>query len=180
VEARAVELSAGLGQACERPTAPGIPVAFRPMRVLLQRCLRGSVTVDGEVVGAVARGIVALVGTNATDDAAIARRLAERVAGYRIFPDGDGKTNLSVRDIGGSVLVVPQFTLYANTHKGTRPSFVRAGPPAEATVLVDQFRADLEELGVPTAAGRFGADMKVELVNDGPFTILLEKENPPR
>ncbi len=132
---------------------------------------------DGAVVGAIERGIVALVGTTTGDDEPIARRLAERVAGYRIFPDEQGKTNLSVRDIGGAVLVVPQFTLYANTNKGTRPSFVRAGDPTSADRLVARFRADLEALGLPTAAGVFGADMKVELVNDGPFTILLEKTN---
>lgn len=136
-------------------------------------------TVDGEVVGAIDRGIVALVGTTTGDDEPIARRLAERAAGYRIFPDDEGKTNLSVRDVGGAVLVVPQFTLYANTRKGTRPSFVRAGEPAAAALLVERFRSDLEALGVPTAAGVFGADMKVELVNDGPFTILLEKTNDP-
>ncbi len=146
----------------------------------MQRCSRGSVRVDGEVVGAIGRGIVALVGTTDGDDEAIARRLAERVAGYRIFPDEDGKTNLSVRDVGGEVLVVSQFTLYANTKKGTRPSFVRAGDPVIAERLVDTFQQTLEELGVGTAAGVFGAMMEVELVNDGPFTILLEKENVPR
>ena len=145
------------------------------MKILLQRCLEGSVTVDGEVVGAIERGLVALVGTTHGDDEPTAVRLAERVAGYRLFPDADGRTNLSVRDIGGRVLVVPQFTLYANTHKGTRPSFTRAGPPDEAKELVDRFRDELEQLGVGTAAGVFGADMKVALVNDGPFTVELEK-----
>jgi D-tyrosyl-tRNA(Tyr) deacylase len=149
------------------------------MKVLLQRCTRGSVTVDGEIVGAIGRGIVTLVGTTHGDDLPIARRLAERVAGYRIFPDEDGRTNLSVRDIEGAVLVVPQFTLYANTKKGRRPSFMRAGDPALAQELVGCFRLALEELGVPTAQGRFGANMQVELVNDGPFTILLEHVNAP-
>jgi D-aminoacyl-tRNA deacylase len=146
------------------------------MRVLMQRCSRGAVRVHGEVVGSIGRGIVALVGTTDGDDDAVADRLAERVAGYRIFPDEAGRTNRSVQDIGGEVLIVSQFTLYANTRKGTRPSFVRAGDPAQAERIIERFRAGLERLGVPTAAGVFGAMMEVELVNDGPFTILLEKE----
>ncbi len=133
---------------------------------------------DGEVVGRIEQGLVALVGTTHSDDIAIARDLARRVAGYRVFPDAAGRTNLSVQDVGGAVLVVPQFTLYANTRKGTRPSFVRAGEPGLAKQLVDHFEASLSELSVPTAAGVFGANMAVELVNDGPFTILLEKEAP--
>jgi len=144
------------------------------MKILLQRCLEGSVTVEGEVTGAIGRGLVALVGTTRGDDEPIARRLAERVAGYRLFPDEDGRTNLSVRDIGGAVLVVPQFTLYANTRKGTRPSFTRAGPPDVAKELVRVFTEALEGFGVPTESGVFGADMKVALINDGPFTVELE------
>ena len=144
------------------------------MKVLLQRCIEGSVTVDGTVVGAIARGYVALVGTTRGDDESCAKRLAERVAGYRLFPDDEGRTNRSVTDVGGAVLVVPQFTLYANTRKGTRPSFTRAGPPDEAEKLVALFRSELERLGVSTAAGVFGADMKVALINDGPFTVELE------
>jgi D-aminoacyl-tRNA deacylase len=146
------------------------------MRVLLQRCSRGAVSVDGEVVGRIGRGIVALVGTCSSDDTSCAIRLAERVAGYRIFADEQGRTNLSVLDIGGEVLVVSQFTLYANTRKGTRPSFTRAGDPEVACELIEAFRESLEERGVSTASGVFGAMMEVELVNDGPFTILLEKE----
>ena len=148
------------------------------MRVLLQRSLEASVSVDGEVVGAIPRGLVALVGTTIGDDEAIAKRLGERTASMRLFPDADGKTNLSVRDVGGRVLVVSQFTLYGNTRKGTRPSFVRAGPPDAAAALIEVFRLALESAGVPTASGVFGADMKVSLVNDGPFTVLLEKEAP--
>lgn len=146
------------------------------MRVLLQRCARASVSVDETVTGSIGRGLVAFVGTTRGDDEAIATRLAERVAGYRIFPDAEGRTNCSVADVGGGVLVVSQFTLYANTKKGTRPSFTRAGEPTEAKRLVDHFQAELERLGVPTGAGVFGANMQVDLVNDGPFTILLEKE----
>ena len=146
------------------------------MRVLLQRCARASVSVDGEVVGAIGPGLVAFVGTTRGDDEAIARRLAERTAGYRVFPDAEGRTNRSVLDVGGGVLVVSQFTLYANTRKGTRPSFTRSGDPEVARGLVDLFRAELERLGLRTGAGVFGASMQVELVNDGPFTILLERE----
>lgn len=146
------------------------------MRILLQRCTRAQVSVAGEVVGSIGRGLLAFVGTTRGDELPAALRLAERTAGYRLFPDAEGKTNCSVVDVGGAVLVVSQFTLYANTNKGTRPSFTRAGAPDSATRLVDAFRAELERLGVPTAAGIFGADMQVELVNDGPFTILLEKE----
>ena len=127
--------------------------------MLLQRCSRGQVSVDGEVVGAIGRGLVVLVGTIDSDDSALARRLAERVAGYRVFPDDDGRTNLSVRDIDGEVLVVSQFTLYANTKKGTRPSYVPSGDPATAKVLNDEFCRALVDLGVRTETGRFGAKM---------------------
>ena len=122
-------------------------------------------TVDGSVTGAIERGLVALVGTTHGDDLAIARDLARRVAGYRVFPDAQGKTNLSVRDIGGAVLVVSQFTLYANTKKGTRPSFTAAGEPSLASQLVDHFRAGLEDEGVTTQAGIFGAMMQLSLIH---------------
>ena len=144
------------------------------MKVLLQRCANASVSVGGDVVGSIGRGLLAFVGTTHGDTEAQAVRLAERIAGYRIFPDADGRTNCSVGDVGGAVLVVSQFTLYANTNKGTRPSFTRAGPPDRASALVDRLQARLQELGVPTAAGVFGADMQVQLVNDGPFTVTLE------
>ncbi len=146
------------------------------MRVLLQRSLAASVTVDGHVVGAIDRGLVAFVGTTFGDDESIARRLGERTAAMRLFPDADGRTNLSVKDIDGGVLVVSQFTLYGNTRKGNRPSFVKSGPPDEAQVLIEVFRAAVEGAGVTTASGVFGADMKVALVNDGPFTVTLERE----
>jgi D-tyrosyl-tRNA(Tyr) deacylase len=145
------------------------------VRVLLQRCTRASVSVSGAVVGSIGPGLVAFVGTTGGDGDPAAVRLAERVAGYRIFPDEQGLTNLSVLDVGGQVLVVSQFTLYADTKKGRRPSFVHAGDPGIAEGLVELFRLELERRGVTTAAGRFGASMQVELVNDGPFTILLEQ-----
>ena len=149
------------------------------MRVLLQRCSRARVSVDDEVVGEIGPGLVAFVGTTDGDDFAIARGLARRVAGYRVFSDADGRTNLSVLATGGHILVVPQFTLYADTKKGTRPSFVRAGEPGLARQLVEAFEEGLREEGVGTASGVFGATMSVELVNEGPFTILLEKTSPP-
>jgi D-tyrosyl-tRNA(Tyr) deacylase len=123
------------------------------MRVLLQRCSRASVTVDGEVVGRIGQGLVALVGTTHGDDLAIARELARRVAGYRVFPDADGRTNRSVIDVGGAVLVVPQFTLYANTKKGTRPSFVRADEPARTRRAVNHTSAGASQEGMVTAPG---------------------------
>lgn len=127
-------------------------------------------------MGRIGRGLLALVGTTHGDDEATARLLAGRTSRQRLFPDDSGKTNRSVKDIEGQVLVVSQFTLYANTRKGNRPSFVQVGPPEEARALVDAYRDELERLGVPTAAGVFGAMMQVELVNDGPFTVLLERE----
>ncbi|HCP47758.1 MAG TPA: D-tyrosyl-tRNA(Tyr) deacylase [Deltaproteobacteria bacterium] len=146
------------------------------MRVLLQRCSRSVVRVDGDVTGATGVGLVALVGTTHGDTDAVASRLAEQTAKLRVFPDETGRTGRSVMDLGGSVLVVSQFTLYADTRKGTRPSFVRAGEPGEAKRLIECYRVALEGLGVPTASGVFGATMEVELVNDGPFTVLLERE----
>ena len=149
------------------------------MRALLQRCSSAQVVVDGEVVGKIAAGLVALVGTTHGDSAVQAEFLARKTANLRIFPDGDVATGRSVLDTGGAVLVVSQFTLYADTRKGNRPSFMRSGPPEEARSLIETYRAGLEELGIPTAAGVFAASMQVELVNDGPFTVLLERDPEP-
>jgi D-tyrosyl-tRNA(Tyr) deacylase len=146
------------------------------MRALLQRCSGARVLVGGEVVGKIAAGLVALVGTTHGDSEEQARFLARKTANLRIFPDGDVATGSSVLDIGGAVLVVSQFTLYADTRKGNRPSFKRSGPPDEARALIEVYRASLEELGVATSAGVFAANMQVELVNDGPFTVLLERD----
>ena len=147
------------------------------MKVLLQRCSSGRVRVEGSVVGEIGRGLVALVGTTHSDDDEVARALARKTANLRIFPDGEAHTGRSVLDVGGEVLVVSQFTLYADTRKGNRPSFVKSGPPEEARELIEAYRAALEELGVPTQSGVFAAMMNVELVNDGPFTVLLERES---
>jgi D-tyrosyl-tRNA(Tyr) deacylase len=141
---------------------------------LLQRVSEARVDVDGETIGAVGRGLLVLVGVQSGDDAARAARLLERLLGYRVFPDAAGKMNLSVRDIGGGLLLVPQFTLAANTRKGTRASFTSAAPPAEGERLFDLLvqRARAEHKAVAT--GRFGADMQVSLINDGPVTFWLE------
>jgi D-tyrosyl-tRNA(Tyr) deacylase len=146
------------------------------MRVLLQRVSKASVSVDGEIVGAIGQGFVALVGVGHDDGEEQARWLANKVAGLRVFEDAEGKFNLSLSDVGGSVLVVSQFTLYADARKGRRPSFVDAAPPEIAQPLVDRFAEYLRGEGVPVAEGVFGAMMMVEIHNDGPVTIWLERE----
>jgi len=145
------------------------------VRVLLQRVARAAVRVDGREVGAVGRGLLALVCALKGDTPLEARRLAEKVARWRCFADGEGRMNLDVGQVGGAVLVVSQFTLAADGTKGHRPSFDRAAEPPLARALCDAFRAELEALGLPTAGGEFGAEMQVELVNDGPATFLLER-----
>jgi D-tyrosyl-tRNA(Tyr) deacylase len=144
------------------------------MRALVQRVARAEVRVDGQVVGAIGRGILVLLGVAPADDAATARGLARRVVELRIHADAEGRTNLALGDIGGAALVVSQFTLYADTRRGRRPGFTGAAQPAHAAAIYDCFCVGLEELGVATARGRFGASMEVELVNDGPFTLWLD------
>jgi D-aminoacyl-tRNA deacylase len=144
------------------------------LRVVLQRVKEASVTVGGERISEIGTGLLLLVGVAAGDEEAEADWLAEKVAGLRIFNDVDGKMNLSVRDVGGEVLAVSQFTLLADTRKGKRPSFVGAAPPEEAEPLFDYFCARLRA-GGPVETGSFGAMMDVALVNDGPVTIILER-----
>lgn len=146
------------------------------MRAVLQRVSEASVDVGGEVVGRIGAGLLILVGVGHGDGPGDAEMLAEKVANLRIFEDPDGKTNLSVLDVGGAALVVSQFTLFADTRKGRRPSFTAAAHPDRATLLVDDFRRALEDRGVPTSSGRFGAGMRVALVNDGPFTLSLDTD----
>ncbi len=146
------------------------------MRVLLQRVSRASVTVDGEVVGAIGPGFVALVGVGHGDGEEQARWLAQKVAGLRVFEDREGRFNLSVRDVGGAVLVISQFTLYADASRGRRPGFTAAAPPEVAEPLVERFAAMLREEGLPVEMGVFRARMLVEIHNDGPVTIWLERE----
>jgi D-tyrosyl-tRNA(Tyr) deacylase len=144
------------------------------MRAVLQRVSRASVTIEGEVVGRIDRGLLVLLGVTHTDAPAQARWLAEKVVGLRIFADAEGKMNLGVADVGGGVLVVSQFTLYGDCQKGRRPSFIAAARPEQAIPLYEAFVEEIKALGVPVATGRFGAMMDVELVNDGPVTIILD------
>lgn len=141
---------------------------------LLQRVSQASVTIDDAVVGAIDRGLLVLVGVQKHDDEARAERLLGRLLGYRVFPDDAGRMNLSVRDIGGGLLLVPQFTLAADTKKGTRASFTSAAPPADGERLFDHLVARAGAAYEPVATGRFGADMQVSLTNDGPVTFWLE------
>ncbi len=145
------------------------------MRVVLQRVARAAVAVDGRPVATIGRGLVALVGFTHADDASAPDWMAEKIAGLRIFADADGKMNRSVTDVGGAVLVVSQFTLYGDARKGRRPSFVDAAPPDAAVPLYERFVAALQAQGVAVATGVFGALMAVELVNDGPVTLVLER-----
>jgi D-aminoacyl-tRNA deacylase len=144
------------------------------MRVVLQRVKQGSVSVGGRVIAAIAAGMVLLVGIGPDDDEGKMKEMAEKVANLRIFEDGQGKMNRSILDVGGAAIVVSQFTLYADTRKGRRPSFTGAGAPELARPLVERFGALLGALGVAVQNGEFGADMLVEIHNDGPVTILLE------
>lgn len=144
------------------------------MRVVLQRVSRAAVRVDDQTVGEIGPGLLALVGVAAGDDAETVDKIAAKVAGLRIFADADGRFNESVAEIGGAVLVVSQFTLIADVRKGRRPSFTAAARPEQAEPLVERFTAQLAAAGVPTASGRFGAMMEVELVNDGPFTVVID------
>lgn len=146
------------------------------MRVLLQRVTEASVTVDGAVSGAIGDGLLTLVGVGPADDAQTARAMAARSVDLRIFRDGDGRTNLSLADVGGSMLVVSQFTLYGDTRKGRRPSFIGAADPELAASLVDIFGVAVEARDITVARGIFGAEMKVAMVNDGPMTIWLDSD----
>ncbi len=144
------------------------------MRALLQRTTGARVLVDGSVVGEIEAGLVVLLGVGPDDTDAIAEDLARKAAELRIFRDADGRTNLSLLEIGGAALVVSQFTLYADTRRGRRPGFTAGAAPELAERLYLRFAAALSSLGVTVATGTFGAEMAVELVNDGPFTIWLD------
>jgi D-tyrosyl-tRNA(Tyr) deacylase len=144
------------------------------MKIVLQRVAHAKVTVAGEAAAQIGRGFLILLGIGPADTRAEADLLAEKCANLRIFGDDAGKTNLSIQDIRGEALVVSQFTLYADARKGRRPSFTDAAAPETAGPLVDYFAQKLGAFGVPTKTGRFGAHMSVELVNDGPFTLLLD------
>ena len=145
------------------------------MRVILQRVKRGKVSVDNNPIAEIGQGLVILLGVGHADGEEQARFLAEKIAALRIFEDAQGKTNLSILEVGGSAIVVSQFTLYADTRKGRRPSFTDAALPEVAAPLVKKFAAFLAAQGVPTQTGEFGAHMLVEIENNGPVTIWLEK-----
>ncbi len=145
------------------------------MRVVLQRVSRAAVRVDGQTVGAIGRGFLVLAGFAPADAAPAAEWMADKIAGLRLFTDREGKMNLPLADVGGAVLVISQFTLYGDASKGRRPSFIDAAPPEVAEPLYERFVELLRQRHVPVETGRFGAVMEVELVNDGPVTLVLER-----
>jgi D-tyrosyl-tRNA(Tyr) deacylase len=145
------------------------------MRAVVQRVSQASVSVEGEIVGAVERGVVVLVGVTHGDEEEQAAWLARKIAGLRIFEDSAGKMNAGLLDVEGAALVISQFTLYADARKGRRPGFTDAAPPDVAEPLVDHFAQVLRDHGVPVETGAFGAHMLVEIHNDGPVTIVLER-----
>lgn len=149
------------------------------MRAVIQRVKEASVTIDGTISGAIGKGILILLGVESGDTATDLEWLVSRLARLRIFEDGQGKMNLSIRDVGGDALVVSQFTLFGTMKKGSRPSFNRAAVPSEAIPLYENFVTSLSEaLGKPVPTGRFGAMMDVALVNDGPVTLILDSRRP--
>jgi D-tyrosyl-tRNA(Tyr) deacylase len=145
------------------------------MRVVLQRVKHGSVKIGEDTIAEMGPGLVILLGIGPTDGEDEARYLSEKIANLRIFEDEEGKINRSILDMGGEAIVVSQFTLYADTRKGRRPSFTQAAPPEIASPLVNRFAELLAERGVPTQTGEFGAQMLVEITNDGPVTIWMER-----
>ena len=144
------------------------------MRAILQRVNYGQVVVEGQTVASIKKGLVILLGIGPEDDAAKAAALAKKIAQMRIFEDGQEKMNLSLLDVHGEAIVVSQFTLFADTHKGNRPAFISAAKPDLASPLVDQFVSDLTALWIPTQSGVFGAHMLVSLENDGPVTVWMD------
>ena len=146
------------------------------MRAVLTRVKSASVVIDGQTVGAIGRGFLILLGVGPEDTETECRALAEKALSLRIFEDENGKMNLGLDAVGGEVLVVSQFTLYGNCRKGRRPSFAEAAPPALGEELYEQFLKDCADLGYPPQHGRFGADMQVESVNDGPVTLILDTD----
>ncbi len=147
------------------------------MRVVVQRCSRAEVRIDGLVVGKIGQGFMLLVGITETDTQAEANILAKKIAQLRVFEDTEGKMNLAIHDVEGAILSISQFTLYADCRKGNRPSFIRAARPEQASPLYDYFNETLRTTyNLQVETGRFGADMKVDFINDGPVTILLDTD----
>ena len=146
------------------------------MKIVVQREKEAAVTVEGKTVGRIGKGFLVLLGVTHSDTQVQAERLSKKMLGLRIFPDSEGKTNLSLADVGGELLVVSQFTLYADCRKGYRPSFTEAAAPEAAEALYEYFVRRCRESQLPVETGRFGAHMEVSLLNDGPFTVFLEDE----
>lgn len=146
------------------------------MKFVIQRVEKAAVHVDGQCVGNIGKGFLVLIGVSDTDTEAVADKMIRKMTGLRIFEDENGKTNLSLGDVNGSLLLVSQFTLYANCRKGNRPSFIEAGSPELAEKLYEYIIAECKKSVPEVQTGRFGAEMEVALVNDGPFTILLDSE----
>lgn len=144
------------------------------MKFVIQRVLESSVTVDGETIGSIGKGFMVLIGVGKEDTKETADKMVKKLIGMRIFEDENGKTNLSLADVGGSLLLISQFTLYANCKKGNRPSFIESGDPKEAEKLYEYIIESCKAQVPVVERGRFGADMKVSLINDGPFTIILD------
>ena len=147
------------------------------MKFLIQVVKKASVDINGSTVGSIDRGLLVFVGVCDTDNTEIADKMIKKAVNLRIFEDENGKTNLSIGDVGGKMLVISQFTLYADCKKGNRPSFIKAGDPKHANELYEYVLAQLKDTyNIPTESGEFGADMKVSLINDGPFTIMLDSD----
>jgi D-tyrosyl-tRNA(Tyr) deacylase len=146
------------------------------MRAVVQRVSQARVVIDGEVVGRIDRGLLTLLGITSADSPEQAQWLADKLIGLRIFNDDDGKMNRSLLDVNGAMLIVSQFTLYGDCSKGRRPSFIDAAPPEIAIPLYEQFINAVKALGVPVQTGRFGAMMQVELINDGPVTLIVDSK----
>lgn len=144
------------------------------MKFVIQRVLESSVTVDGETIGSIGKGFMVLIGVGKEDTKETADKMVKKLIGMRIFEDENGKTYLSLADVGGSMLLISQFTLYANCKKGNRPSFIESGDPKEAEKLYEYIIESCKAQVPVVERGRFGADMKVSLINDGPFTIVLD------
>jgi D-aminoacyl-tRNA deacylase len=146
------------------------------VRLVVQRVSRASVRIGDETVGRIDAGSMVLIGIGRGDTADVVDRMADKLAGMRYFTDAEGRTNVAIDEAGGELLVVSQFTLYADVRRGRRPGFTPAAPPEEANPLVDRFVEQLRERGLSVGTGRFGAEMAVELVNDGPFTLVLDSD----
>ena len=146
------------------------------MRIIIQRVSHASVTVDEKIIGKIGKGFLIFLGVSHTDTKEVAEKFAEKISKLRIFDDENGKTNLSIKDVDGEALIVSQFTLYADVRKGNRPSFTDAGSPDKAENLYEYFIELIKSKGINTASGSFGADMKVDILNDGPFTVILDSD----